>query len=103
MRARTFIALFASLVFLTGVAEAVNVSGTLNTTTWSKANSPYRVTGTVTVPTGNTLTIEPGVDVVFDAGDCMGLETTATKAGHRREILALRDRELSRCVVFGRV
>jgi len=43
------------------------VSGTINTTTWTKANSPYRITGTITVPNGNTLTIEPGVDVLFDA------------------------------------
>jgi len=34
---------------------------------WAKALSPYRVTGTITVPSGNTLTIEPGVDVLFDA------------------------------------
>ena len=43
------------------------VSGTITTTTWTKANSPYRVTGTITVPTVNTLTIEPGVDVLFDS------------------------------------
>jgi len=43
------------------------VSGTITTQTWYKANSPYRVTGTITVPAGNTLTIEPGVDVLFNA------------------------------------
>jgi len=43
------------------------VSGTITTTTWTKANSPYRVTGTITVPYDNTLTIEPGVDVLFDS------------------------------------
>ncbi len=35
--------------------------------TWIAANSPYRVTGAVTVPVGDTLTIEPGVDVLFNA------------------------------------
>jgi len=49
------------------VAQAVEVSDTLATTTWTEANSPYRVTGDLTVPAGATLTIEPGVDVVFDA------------------------------------
>ncbi|HOS65526.1 MAG TPA: FlgD immunoglobulin-like domain containing protein [Candidatus Latescibacteria bacterium] len=43
------------------------VAGTIATQTWYKANSPYRVTGTIAVPAGNTLTIQPGVDVLFDA------------------------------------
>ncbi len=42
------------------------VSGTITTQTWTAVNSPYRVTGEVTVPAGETLTIEPGVDVLFD-------------------------------------
>jgi parallel beta-helix repeat protein len=39
---------------------AGNVSGL-----WAKANSPYRVNGEITVPDGETLTIEPGVNVIF--------------------------------------
>jgi len=46
---------------------ATGVGGTITTTTWTKALSPYHVTGTITVPFGNALTIEPGVDVLFDA------------------------------------
>jgi len=42
-------------------------SGTITTRTWTKQNSPYRVTGTITVPSGDTLTIEPGAEVLFDA------------------------------------
>lgn len=42
------------------------VSGILwNNTTWTLANSPYIVSGLVQVPTGVTLTIEPGVNVVY--------------------------------------
>ena len=53
---------------LTSVAVAeTNVSGEITTTTWTAANAPYHVTAACTVATGNTLTIEPGIDVLFDA------------------------------------
>ena len=42
------------------------VSGVVTTTTWTRSAGPYRVIDTVTVPTGNTLTIEAGIDVYFD-------------------------------------
>jgi len=41
-----------------------NVSGN-QSGTWSLAQSPYLVTGNVTVPAGQTLTIEAGVEVNF--------------------------------------
>ena len=40
--------------------EAGNVSGT-----WTKANSPYYINGEITIPNDSTLTIEPGVEVIF--------------------------------------
>ena len=39
---------------------AGDVSGT-----WTKANSPYNINGEITVPDSLTLSIEPGVEVVF--------------------------------------
>ncbi len=39
---------------------AGDVSGT-----WSLANSPYQVNGDITIPDGQTLTIEPGVTAIF--------------------------------------
>ncbi len=42
--------------------------GTLSgATTWLAANSPYRVTGDLTIPSGSTLSIQPGTTVYFDA------------------------------------
>lgn len=48
-------------------AGATDVSGTIGTSTWTKAQSPYRVTRTITILSGSTLSIEPGVEVLFDA------------------------------------
>jgi hypothetical protein len=47
-----------------------NVAGTLpaGETRWTVGAAPYHVTGTVTVPAGATLRIDPGVTVFFDAG-----------------------------------
>ena len=49
------------------VSAGTNVSGPITTdTTWSWANSPYVVTNNVTVNSGVTLTVEPGVIVKFN-------------------------------------
>jgi predicted outer membrane repeat protein len=40
------------------------VSGTIATSTWSTANSPYIISDTLRVPVDATLRIEPGVDVI---------------------------------------
>jgi len=42
-------------------------SDTLTDPTWTATNSPYRLTRNVVVPFGGSLSIEPGVDVLFDA------------------------------------
>ncbi len=49
------------------VQAATDVTGIITAdTTWTKANSPYTLTGPVRVNNGVTLTIEPGVTVVLD-------------------------------------
>jgi predicted outer membrane repeat protein len=66
-RISTFIRLLITTIIATipsiATAETI-VSDTVNTTTWTAEGSPYRVTDRVTVPEGNTLSIEPGVDVL---------------------------------------
>jgi hypothetical protein len=56
-----------------------NVSGT-----WAKTGSPYVVTGNLTVPGGQTLTIQPGVTVIIGQGlkvDVLGsISATGTAA-----------------------
>jgi parallel beta-helix repeat protein len=64
---RKFIAITATLLLVAGYAGATDINGSITTQTWTAASSPYRVTGAITVLAGKTLTIEPGVDVLFDA------------------------------------
>jgi hypothetical protein len=56
-----------AVLALAAAAAATNVSGTIAAnTTWTLAGSPWHVTGAVTVNSGVTLTVEPGVSVIFD-------------------------------------
>ncbi len=56
-----------AICWATPLSAATNVGGALSgETTWSAKNSPYVVTQNVEVPSGVTLTIEPGVQVRFD-------------------------------------
>ena len=49
------------VVIGTGISE---VSGEVCDITWTASNSPYTLTGDITVPEGCTLTLEPGVEVI---------------------------------------
>ncbi len=59
--------LVTSMFLVVNVYAATSVSGQINSnTTWTLAGSPYKLTGTVFVSPGVTLTIEPGVNVDFN-------------------------------------
>ena len=63
---------FIGSVMLAAVdaGAATNVSGPLSASqTWTAAGNPYILTGDVTVPSGMTLTIEPGVNIRVSATD----------------------------------
>lgn len=64
-----------------GIALALDVSGPINsTTTWSAAQSPYRVVGSVAVQSGATLVIEPGVTVLMRPGTSLTVSSGALRA-----------------------
>lgn len=59
----------ACLALAANVSADTVVSGALTTdTVWALAQSPYRVTGHITVNEGVTLTIEPGCELRFNSG-----------------------------------
>ncbi len=78
--------LILSMIFFLNIAQLCvgqtivpsgNVLGT-----WSIDNSPYHIDGEITVPNDSTLTIEPGVDIIFDGhykfnvlGDALAIGT----------------------------
>lgn len=56
----------STFVIFYPVHAATSVSGIISSNaTWTKANSPYQLTGPIAVKEGVTLTIEPGVTVDF--------------------------------------
>ena len=73
--------LLCLLTPLTCLAD-VSVSGTLTAdTTWTKANNDYIVNGSIVVPPGVTLTIEPGVKVKFNGPYYIFVEGTLKAIG----------------------
>ncbi|WP_224244180.1 beta strand repeat-containing protein [Hyalangium gracile] len=68
------------LALIPTAALATNVSGPLSgNTTWTPAGNPWVLTGDVTVPTGVTLTIDPGVQITFASTDGRGSGNDTTK------------------------
>ena len=66
MCARKLFLVCSALVLLTlATASADTIPGGNVSGTWYQANSPYYITGNITIPASDTLTIEPGVLVNF--------------------------------------
>jgi hypothetical protein len=57
--------LVCNLPYGLAATNGTNVNGSITkNTTWTLANSPYNITGNVTVNSGVTLTIQPGVEMI---------------------------------------
>jgi hypothetical protein len=61
---------------------AGNVSGT-----WTFENSPYKVNGEITIPNGETLTIEPGVQVIFGGYYKFNIKGRLLAAGTKQDTI----------------
>lgn len=81
-RARRVLALLVTtLIFVSSVRAATNVSGVLlQDTQWTLENSPYQVTGDVYIQSFATLTIHAGVTVRFEPGTNLIVERGALRA-----------------------
>jgi hypothetical protein len=65
----------------TGTMTA-KAGGTLGAdATWTAAGGPYHVTGSITIPAGRTLTIEPGTTVFLDANCSFSINGQLTAQG----------------------
>jgi len=65
MKIKILVTLTFALFTLSVISAETVVPGGTVTGTWYKANSPYNITGDITIPVNNTLIIEPGVQVNF--------------------------------------
>ncbi|MCW3488502.1 hypothetical protein OMD50_00005, partial [Dethiobacter alkaliphilus] len=78
-------AIVITMLFMMGMVyggQGESVSGNISTdTTWTLANSPYYVSGHVTVDSGVTLTIEPGVVVKFAESRALAVYGTLDAQG----------------------
>jgi hypothetical protein len=87
--------LLVSSLFIVSTVNGVTVSSAINSdTTWTKPNSPYTITGTVTVQNGVTLTIEPGVTVNVGQGAVLQVEGTLVARGTNTDNVVLNGGEI---------
>ena len=81
MKKQLLLSFAMCMVALTGYAQT-DISGSVsNNTTLTTANSPYTVTGDLTVDAGVTLTVESGVELRFNSGVYLRVNGTMNATG----------------------
>jgi hypothetical protein len=67
-----------------------NVGGSITgNIVWKKMNSPYTVISDITVTSGSTLTIEPGVEVRFTGNTCMNIHGELLAKGNLSDTILM--------------
>ncbi len=64
----SFVSDTSNIAYATVSGGTTVISNITSNTTWTKANSPYKIVNNITVASGATLTIQPGVTVQLDLG-----------------------------------
>lgn len=85
---RILLTLASSAAISGGLGAATDVSGTIPTSQWTEAGSPYRATGDLTVPEGAVLTVGPGVTVAFGEGISLAVQGALVVAGTQEKPVA---------------
>jgi hypothetical protein len=86
--------LFSVSIVPLGLAQSGLVTFITSDTVWTKAESPYNLTGTIVVSTGATLTISPGVTVNLN-GYTLFVNGTLQAVGSASENILLSGGEIS--------
>lgn len=82
----------ALLLFIVGCLITLNLfsqtyfqGGIYNNTVWTKANSPYIITGDVVLFPDKTLTVEPGVEILFNGFYFLEIRGTLVSVGNETD------------------
>lgn len=65
MNSRNLIIIILALTGFTNAIAQTTIPGGNVSGTWEASGSPYLIEGEITIPSGDSLVIEPGVDVIF--------------------------------------
>ncbi len=84
---RRFFLLYGIFALGTQLMAMPDISGNISDTTWTKANSPYHITGNTNV---SNLTIEPGVEVLFDGDFEFNIDGDFAALGSKSDTIRFR-------------